>query len=169
MATVEVTFTPLPAHVRTARLVATAVARRSGVDESLLDEVRLAVGEACSRAVEAHQRHCPAEPVRIEMTDQDQRFVVTVSDHAPTVPARPAAHAPPADAPGDGTAHDAPAYEAPGHEAAAYAAIGYDGGSALPPGFGLAVISGLAEDVRVLSTSSGVSVRMSWPSAASPS
>ena len=69
MATVEVTFTPLPAHVRTARLVATAVARRSGVDEALLDEVRLAVGEACSRAVEAHRRHCPAEPVRIEMTD----------------------------------------------------------------------------------------------------
>ena len=88
MATVEVSFTPLPAHVRTARLVATAVARRSGVDESLLDEVRLAVGEACSRAVEAHRRHCPAEPVRIEMTDQDQRFVVTVSDHAPT--SRPA-------------------------------------------------------------------------------
>src|ERR1700751_1972406 len=88
MATVEVTFTPLPAHVRTARLVATAVARRSGVDESLLDEVRLAVGEACSRAVEAHRRHCPAEPVKIEMTEQDERFVVTVSDHAPTAPAR---------------------------------------------------------------------------------
>jgi serine/threonine-protein kinase RsbW len=152
MATVEVTFTPLPAHVRTARLVATAVARRSGVDESLLDEVRLAVGEACSRAVEAHRRHCPAEPVRIEMTDQDQRFVVTVSDHAPTAPARSAAPAPP----GDGA----------GHEAAGYEAIGFDGGSAIPAGFGLAVISGLAEDVRVLSTSSGVSVRMSWPSTA---
>ena len=89
MATVEVTFTPLPAHVRTARLVATAVARRSGVDEALLDEVRLAVGEACSRAVEAHRRHCPAEPVRIEMTDADERFVVTVSDHAPTPLASP--------------------------------------------------------------------------------
>src|SRR6202050_3392058 len=148
MATVEVTFTPLPAHVRTARLVATAVARRSGVDESLLDEVRLAVGEACSRAVEAHRRHCPAEPVRIEMTDQDQRFVVTVSDHAPTVPARPAAHAPP----GDATAHDAPGHEAPAYEAPAYEAIGYDGGSALPAGVGLAVISGLAEEGRVLST-----------------
>jgi serine/threonine-protein kinase RsbW len=160
MATVEVTFTPLPAHVRTARLVATAVARRSGVDESLLDEVRLAVGEACSRAVEAHQRHCPAEPVRIEMTDQDQRFVVTVSDHAPTAPARPAAPAPP----GDGAGH-----EAIGYEAAGYEAIGYDGGSAIPAGFGLAVISGLAEDVRVLSTSSGVSVRMSWPSTAATS
>jgi serine/threonine-protein kinase RsbW len=160
MATVEVTFTPLPAHVRTARLVATAVARRSGVDESLLDEVRLAVGEACSRAVEAHQRHCPAEPVRIEMTDQDQRFVVTVSDHAPTAPARPAVPAPP----GDGAGH-----EAIGYEAAGYEAIGYDGGSAIPAGFGLAVISGLAEDVRVLSTSSGVSVRMSWPSTAATS
>ena len=36
----------------------------------------------------------------------------------------------------------------------------------IPAGFGLAVISGLADDVRVWSTSSGVSVQMSWPSAA---
>src|SRR5215472_8121861 len=49
MATVEMTFTPLPAHVRTARLVATAVARRSGVAEALLDEVRLAVTGAEKR------------------------------------------------------------------------------------------------------------------------
>ena len=147
MGTVEVTFSPLPAHVRTARLVATAVARRSGVDEALLDEVRLAVGEACSRAVEAHRRHCPAEPVRIEMTDQDERFVVTVSDHAPTATGRPAA--------------PAAASDSAGHDRA-----GYDGGSAIPAGFGLAVISGLADDVRVMSTSSGVSVRMSWPSTA---
>ncbi len=83
MATVEVTFTPLPAHVRTARLVATAVARRSGVAETLLDEVRLAVGEACSRAVEAHRRYCPAEPVRIALTDLGGRFEVVVTDAAP--------------------------------------------------------------------------------------
>ena len=140
MATVEVAFTPLPAHVRTARLVATAVARRSGVDEALLDEVRLAVGEACSRAVEVHRRHCPAEPVRMEMTDQGERFVVVVRDAAPTIPP-------------------------PGAPAGA-ASNGDDGGLALPSGFGLAVISGLADDVRVSSTSSGVSVRMSWPSAA---
>ena len=147
MATVEVTFTPLPAHVRTARLVATAVARRSGVDEALLDEVRLAVGEACSRAVEAHQRHCPAEPVRIEMTDTDERFVVVVSDHAPTASASPPE-------PVDHQDEDGPAAPGPG------------GGMAIPAGFGLAVISGLADDVRVSSSSSGVSVRMSWPSAA---
>jgi serine/threonine-protein kinase RsbW len=165
MATVEVTFTPLPAHVRTARLVATAVARRSGVDEALLDEVRLAVGEACSRAVEAHQRHCPAEPVRIEMTDQDERFVVTVSDHAPTAPARPSASGPAAPA----AASDSAGHDNAGHDGAGYEGAGYDGGSAIPAGFGLAVISGLADDVRVLSTSSGVSVRMSWPSTAATS
>jgi anti-sigma regulatory factor (Ser/Thr protein kinase) len=80
MATVEVSFTPLPAHVRTARLVATAVARRSGVAEALLDEVRLAVGEACSRAVEAHRLYCPAEPVKIALTNGAGRFEVEVTD-----------------------------------------------------------------------------------------
>src|SRR5215469_5549474 len=76
------TFTPLPAHVRTARLVATAVARRSGVAEALLDEVRLAVGEACSRAVEVHQEYCPAEPVRVALTGSDRRFEVVVTNTA---------------------------------------------------------------------------------------
>jgi anti-sigma regulatory factor (Ser/Thr protein kinase) len=148
MATVEVAFTPLPAHVRTARLVATAVARRSGVDEALLDEVRLAVGEACSRAVEAHRRHCPAEPVRIEMTDLGERFVVVVRDSAPGAGTQPAgASAPSAAANGASVPSSA------------------DDDGAIPAGFGLAVISGLADDVRVSSTSSGVSVQMSWPSA----
>ena len=177
MATVEVTFTPLPAHVRTARLVATAVARRSGVDESLLDEVRLAVGEACSRAVEAHQRHCPAEPVRIEMTDQDQRFVVTVSDHAPNPQTRPADAGPQSGVARNGAGHvgaghdghDTAGHEGASHDGLGYDGLGYEGGSAIPAGFGLAVISGLAEDVRVLSTSSGVSVQMSWPSTAAVS
>jgi len=153
MATVEVTFTPLPAHVRTARLVAAAVARRSGVDEALLNEVRLAVGEACSRAVEAHQRHCPAEPVRMEMTDQGERFVVVVSDHAPAASGSSAS--PGANGNGAGPR---------GLVEVAHEEDGGDGGM-IPAGFGLAVISGLADDVHVSSTSAGVSVRMSWPSA----
>ena len=134
MATVEVAFTPLPAHVRTARLVATAVARRSGVEESLLDEVRLAVGEAASRAVEAHRRHCPAEPIRIEMSDLGEKFEVIVRDAVPG----------PANANGKANATQ-------------------DNGVSFPAGFGLAVISGLADDVRISATGSGVSVRMTWP------
>ena len=71
MATVELRFSALPAHVRTARLVAAAVARRSGVDEAVLDEVRLAVGEACSRAVHLHRRHCPDRPVLVTLVDDE--------------------------------------------------------------------------------------------------
>src|SRR4029450_124954 len=55
MATGEIRFRALPAPVRTARLVAAAAARRAGVDEQLLDEIRLAVGEACSRGVGGHR------------------------------------------------------------------------------------------------------------------
>jgi serine/threonine-protein kinase RsbW len=129
MATVELSFTPLPAHVRTARLVAAAVARRSGVDESLLDEVRLAVGEACSRAVEEHRLHCPTEPVRLALTEMAGRFEVEVTDTS-----------------------------MPG-----------GGGGAYPPGFGIAVIAGLADDVQISETAAGTSIRMSWPSAVTAS
>jgi anti-sigma regulatory factor (Ser/Thr protein kinase) len=136
MATVEMTFTPLPAHVRTARLVATAVARRSGVAEALLDEVRLAVGEACSRAVEVHQEHCPAEPVRVALTGSEKRFEVVVTNTAAT----------------DG-----------GMEWSAISDPGPDG-QGLPGELGLAVIAGLADDVQVSRTGDGLSIRMSWPS-----
>jgi serine/threonine-protein kinase RsbW len=157
MATVEVTFTPLPAHVRTARLVATAVARRSGVDESLLDEVRLAVGEACSRAVEAHRKHCPRQPIRVVLTDDGERFEVVVTDAAPAdadggSPDRAAGVAAPAG--GNGAAPGA----APGAGAA-----GKDGVILqLPAGVGLAVITGLADDVRISPAGEGTSVAMSW-------
>jgi anti-sigma regulatory factor (Ser/Thr protein kinase) len=40
-----------PALVRTVRLVAAAVARRSSQDEEFVEEVRLAVGEACALLV----------------------------------------------------------------------------------------------------------------------
>jgi serine/threonine-protein kinase RsbW len=152
MATVEVTFTPLPAHVRTARLVATAVARRSGVDESLLDEVRLAVGEACSRAVEAHQKHCPRQPIRVALSDDGERFEVVVTDAAPVEADGASAVAAPAG--GNGTA--------PGAALAQGAAEGSDVILQLPAGVGLAVISGLADDVRILPADDGTSIAMSW-------
>jgi len=127
MATVEVSFTPLPAHVRTARLVATAVARRSGVSESLMDEVRLAVGEACSRAVETHAVQCPQEPVRVALSNQAGRFEIEVIN---------------AGLANGGQAGD---------------------GTLMPPGFSLAVIAGLADDVQICETEAGTSVKMSWP------
>jgi anti-sigma regulatory factor (Ser/Thr protein kinase) len=152
-------FTPLPAHVRTARLVATAVARRSGVDEALLDEVRLAVGEACSRAVEAHQEHCPAEPVRVALTGTDGRFEVVVTDTAVQHNGAVGAVGP-----GDGANGGS---EAPGDEPAD--AAGEPTRQAVPAELGLAVIEGLADDVQIARTKAGLSIRMSWPSATAAS
>ncbi|RFU41568.1 ATP-binding protein [Actinomadura logoneensis] len=139
MATVELSFSALPVHVRTARLIVTAVARRSGVDEAIMDEVRLAVGEACSRAVEAHRSHCPDEPVRLELSDGDHRFQVIVSD---SVPADEAEGGPPPTPRPDDSLELALAGDAD---------------------LGLAVIAGLADDVEISTTPKGVQIRMSWP------
>ena len=139
VATVELRFSALPAHVRTARLVAAAVARRSGVDEAVLDEVRLAVGEACSRAVHLHRRHCPDRPVLVELIDDDATFHVSVTDEAPSADA------------------DASSFV----ELAAASDLDQE---PVPPGVGLAVISGLVDDVEVESGAArGMVVHMSWP------
>lgn len=147
MGTVEVSFTPLPANVRTARLIATAVARRTGVEEPLLDEVRLAVGEACSRAVDEHRRQCPHEPIRMEMRDEPGRFEVVVTDAAPSAELAEVG----------GQLARQPDPKDPGRPPAF-----------LPPGVGLAVVAGLADDVDISPSPAGVRVRMSWPAKAEP-
>ncbi len=80
MATVTVSFTALPAHVRTARFIVASVARRAGVAESILDEIRLAVSEACSLAVRFHLVHAPASPVELRLTESVDQFSVQVAD-----------------------------------------------------------------------------------------
>ncbi|MFE3167372.1 ATP-binding protein [Streptomyces sp. NPDC059224] len=135
MATVELRFSALPEHVRTARLVAAAVARRAGVDEAVLDEVRLAVGEACSRAVGLHQSVGINEPVRVALIEDEKQFSIEVGDEAPrSVPVDRAT----------GAAPDADV-EAEEDE------------------MGLAVISGLVDDVEVTAGEHGGLIRMTWP------
>ncbi|MDQ1714269.1 MAG: hypothetical protein QOC60_214 [Frankiaceae bacterium] len=143
MAVVELSFTPLPAHVRTARLIATAIARRADVEPDVVDEIRLAVGEACSRAVQLHQTHGEPRPVRLTLSVDQGRYEVVVID-AVTDSA----------------------------DAALSSLDGFDFGStdqpaadgSMPPGIGLAVIVGLVDSVEVVAApSGGTEVRMSWP------
>ncbi|MFF1283908.1 ATP-binding protein [Streptomyces sp. NPDC058299] len=135
MATVELRFSALPEHVRTARLVAAAVARRAGVDEAVLDEVRLAVGEACSRAVGLHQNSGVTAPVTVALIEDDKQFSIEVGDEAP--------HAVPGgDTPGDTPDGDTDVEE---------------------DEMGLAVISGLVDDVEVSTGHNGGLIRMTWP------
>lgn len=138
MATVELRFSALPEHVRTARLVAAAVARRAGVDESVLDEVRLAVGEACSRAVGLHRRSGIDDAVRVRLVEHEKRFVIEVGDGV-----------------GPGAATDDDVDGSAGEDAAEAA-------------MGLAVISGLVDDLDISSDADGGLVRMSWPVAVHP-
>lgn len=153
MADVHVQFSALPAHVRTARLVASAVARQSGVAERVLDEVRIAVGEACARAVELHQRFAPTEVVQMQIFQADGRLGVTVIDLAP-----PAASVEP-DSDGIGSGRYDPTSIAEPADASEPAL------DFLPDGFGLAVIRALVDDVQITTDAGGqgTTVCMSWP------
>lgn len=144
MATVELRFSALPEHVRTARLVAAAVARRAGVDEAVLDEVRLAVGEACTRAVGLHMSNGVDSPVRVALIEDEKKFSIEVGDEAPGTSG--------ALVPG---ARD---------EIPEPAADGDEGEGEM----GLAVISGLVDDVEITTNDKGGIIRMSWPTTPAP-
>lgn len=149
MATVELRFAALPAHVRTARLLAASLARRAGVEETVIDEVKLAVGEACARAVGINQSSGGAE-VLVELTDTDKSFTVAVHDNGP----------PEADTALEATG--SPVADVPDLVDVNELAKGGDNTAPLPSGFGLAVIAGLVDDLDVAADGSGTAVRMTW-------
>lgn len=154
MAVVELRLAPLPAHVRTARLVVVAAARRAGLDTEHVDELRLALGEACSRAVGLHARHAPATPVVVSIQDDPGRLTVTVTDQGP--PGQPT---------GDG---GEPVPEQPDRLADQILQEAPREGD--PPaadlvdaGVSLAVVASLVDDVAVEREGDGTVVTMRWP------
>ena len=143
MPTVTVSFTPLPEHVRTARFIAASVARRAGVADGVLDEIKLAVSEACSLAVRFNLAHAPASPVELRLIEDATTFSVEVADSV----GRPAPDA------GGELAFDlakdddsVDSVDLSGHER-----------------LGLAVISGLVDEVKVEYLPAGSVVTMTWP------
>jgi anti-sigma regulatory factor (Ser/Thr protein kinase) len=156
MPTVRLSFSPAAAHVRTARLVGVAVARRAGVAAELFDEIRLAIGEACSRAVALHREHDIPDLVEVTLVDGD-RFTVRVTDRAPIDAALgPALRDPPdpvvlLDEPQVQVADGDPAAE-----------------EAMAVGMRLALLIGNVDDlsVRPVEEGPGTEVLMSWPTKA---
>lgn len=140
MALVELLLTPLPAHVRTARLVGVAAARRAGLDDALVDELRLALGEACSRAVGLHARHAPDEPVKVTISDDPGGLVVTVVDLGPAAGPAPTDLAEGLLDEDDG-----------------------DDDELVDPDVALAVLTGLVDGVEITPSSAGTTVTMRWP------
>jgi serine/threonine-protein kinase RsbW len=169
-ATVILRLPASPAHVRTARLVAAAMARRSGVDEALLDEVRLAVGEACARAVRQHERYGVQEPVTVEFIDHG-KFAVAVIDRAPVASISPAGAASTAAAQLDDLV-SMPLGPATGAFASGAAAgparpdlPASNGLNATADSLGLALLDAVVQDLAVTPAEAGTGTRvsMSWP------
>ena len=77
MATAVLTLPAAPEQARTARLVAGAAARRAGVDDELIDDVRLAVAEAVALAVTGTSDDSAG--VGVAMTDDGRSFGITVT------------------------------------------------------------------------------------------
>ena len=139
MALVELLLTPLPAHVRTARLVGVAAARRAGLDDELVDELRLALGEACSRAVGLHARHALGAPVQVTVSDEPTRLTVTVTDVGPA------------------------AGPAPDDVARGLFETNPDDEQLVDPDVALAVLAGLVDGLDVQPGASGTTITMHWP------
>jgi len=170
MPTVELRFAALPGHVLAARMIAMAVARRAGIPSAALDEIRLAVGEACSRAVNVNRLRAPEDLVEVQMMSVDGAFTVTVADSGePDDDATPGPDGGLLGAPALldlGTAGSPPA-DHPSADLPGDLDLGA-AGSALPPGIGLALIEGLADDVQIRRRPDGVGtvVTMTWDIAA---
>ena len=133
---VELLLSALPVHVRTARLVGVAAARRAGLPDDLVDELRLAVGEACSRAVAVNAEHAPDVPVRIVLRDDPSGFTVEVSDAGPE------------SGPVGGDVEDL---------------FGDDPDDPADPRIALAVLSGLVDSLDISTTPGGTTVSLRWP------
>lgn len=137
MSSVELRISPHPAHVRTARLVAAALARQAGVPDERLDEIKLAVGEVCGRAVRLHQRTAPSAFVLVELDDSEGlAVVVTDTGGSADVVTADLSQVPRAARDGD-----------------------------LLDGLSLGLVQGLVEDVEIHPALDGAGtwVRMRWP------
>jgi hypothetical protein len=135
------------------------VARKAGVSADLFDEIRLAMGEACSRAVALHRRHGLADLVDVLLED-DGDFTIRVTDRAPIDaalgPALPDLLDPVAllDQSPPLTSHNS--------------SIGVDTGGteeAVAVNMRLALLAGLVDEisVRPADDGPGTEVRMTWP------
>ena len=140
--------------VRFVRLVSVALARINRVADDVIDDVRLATGEACSRAVAAHRSAGLDAPVVVEIRG-GRSLSVVVRDLQPLPPATGL------------QAADLLRQSVVSASGGASASLGggllidaADEESPLPEAIGLIV--GLADDVVVETGPQGTSVKMTW-------
>jgi serine/threonine-protein kinase RsbW len=74
-------FSPDAELISTARLFAAAAARYFGCGEDIVQDVKIAVSEACTNAVKAHAATIPALPVHVIVSRDGRRIEFEVVDN----------------------------------------------------------------------------------------
>lgn len=81
---IEIEIPPRPGYVSLVRVVVAAVAElESGLEPPRVDDLRVAVSEATTNAIQAHNRSGCTRPVRVCCRCSDGTVVVTVRDEGP--------------------------------------------------------------------------------------
>ena len=73
-------FSSEPEFISTARLFAGAAARYFGCDEDTVQDVKIAISEACTNAVKAHESALVSQPVRIVVRPGGDTVIFEVID-----------------------------------------------------------------------------------------
>lgn len=71
---------PDPKLVPTARMFAATVARQLGAPEDGVLDLKIAVSEACTNAVQAHQERGIATPIKLSVEEEDSALVYEIED-----------------------------------------------------------------------------------------
>ena len=79
----DIQFPAKPEYVRAVRHALAALARLHGVSEDVVEEIKLAVSEACTIAVTANAGLAEEQPVQVLATTDDSSFVIEVLDRGP--------------------------------------------------------------------------------------
>ena len=90
-ATVRLAFPPEPRLLGTVRLIVGIVARKAGMGEEGIEDLKVAVSETCAVAVGDLHRAGMGEPIEVDLVESADRFGIEVRDRAPAAPAAPGA------------------------------------------------------------------------------
>lgn len=80
MTDVELAIPPRAEYVGVVRLAIAALARAAGADEDRVDDLKIAVSEACTNAVLSHADAVVDGPISITWREEPERAVVEVLD-----------------------------------------------------------------------------------------
>jgi anti-sigma regulatory factor (Ser/Thr protein kinase) len=82
-ATVRLAIPPEPRLLGTVRLVVGVVARKAGMGEEGIEDLKVAVSETCAVAVGDLSRAGRLDPIEIDLVEGPDRFGIEVRDRAP--------------------------------------------------------------------------------------